>query len=107
MLLPHQMLAKRLADAGLMEMSLAASEFRYHDFKSNVDLPAAALMQDLESALRVATSAEQRVKIEALLKDHCAGLFDATKEESDDWAKSPEGKASFDQLGGRRKDRRW
>ena len=40
---PHLKLADALRAAGLIEMSLAAANFRYHDFRSALPDPATAL----------------------------------------------------------------
>lgn len=79
-----------LTKAGLPEMAAKAATGYYHDFLSPLDMPCLQLAADLAM---VGTSAAL-----ALRARHMNGEFDATKEESDDWAISPDGKAAFSQL---------
>ena len=83
-------LAAELEGANLLEMAKKAREGYYHDFLS----PLAAPCMQLEADLRaIGTTAA-----EAIRQKHLNGEFDATTEESDAWAESPEGKATFGQL---------
>lgn len=83
-------LAQALREAGLDAMAAKAAEGFYHDFLSPLDMPCLALAQHLAE---VGTPAALAVR-----RRHMNGEFDATKEESDDWAASPEGQAAFDML---------
>lgn len=84
------LLARELTKANLPEMAAKAATGYYHDFLSPLDTPCLQLAADLA---KVGTPAALAVRAR-----HLNGEFDATKEESDDWAASPEGKAAFSQL---------
>jgi hypothetical protein len=75
-------LATALIEAGLPEMAAKAAEGYYHDFLSPLDLPEMQLDADLRAAGTVAA--------QALRARHHAGEFDASYEESGEWANSPE-----------------
>jgi hypothetical protein len=92
--LPHEKLAALLMEAGLHEMSLAAREYRYHDFKSPLGFPSTQLVHDLREAM----TPKNREKVNAIYQMHMNGDFDATKEESDEWAAGPEGQDAFNRL---------
>ena len=62
----------------------------YHDFLSPLAMPCQQLAADLA---KVGTPAAM-----ALRARHINGEFDATKEESDEWAASPDGKDAFARL---------
>lgn len=64
-----------------------AREGFYDDYKSPVAFPEMALMEDARAA------GLKRIQ-EGILN----GEWDATKEESDAWARSPEGQAAFNEL---------
>lgn len=83
-------LSHELRKAGLNEMADKASTGYYHDYLSPLDAPSIQLANDLEKA-----GTPQAL---ALRTRHLDGEFDATVEESDDWAKSPEGQATFGKL---------
>ena len=83
-------LARELTKAGLSEMAAKAAMGYYHDFLSPLATPCLQLAEDLA---RAGTPAAL-----ALRSRHLNGEFDATKEESEDWAASPEGEAAFAQL---------
>lgn len=83
-------LAQELRAAGLDAMADKAATGWYHDYLSPLDAPAITLADDLAVAGTPAAM--------ALRKRHLNGEFDATKEESDDWARSPEGQETFDRL---------
>lgn len=61
----------------------------YHEFRSPLDLPVIQLVADLQS-----------VRLGQLAARVMAGEFDASKAESDEWAASPEGQATFGELFG-------
>jgi hypothetical protein len=83
-------LAAELAKAGLLNMSVLAANGYYHDFLSPLATPCIQLASDLAEAGTPAAL--------ALRARHLNGEFDATKEESDAWARSPDGQAAFSQL---------
>ena len=80
-------LAQALTEAGLHEMAKLAAQGYYHDFLSPLDLPEMQLDADLHAA---GTPSAQ-----ALRRRHHNGEFDASIEESDEWAKSAEGQETF------------
>lgn len=83
-------LAGELRKAGLDAMADKAATGYYHDFLS--PLPAPCIQ--LETDLRAAGTPEAM----ALRARHLNGEFDASKEESDAWAASPDGRAAVSQL---------
>ena len=83
-------LASELRKAGLMDMSIKAANGYYHDFLSPLATPCMQLAEDLH---KVGTPEAM-----ALRERHINGEFDATKEESDEWARGPEGQAAFAEL---------
>jgi hypothetical protein len=83
-------LAGELNKVGLHEMAAKATTGYYHDFLSPLATPCLQLAADLAA---VGTPAAL-----ALRERHLNGEFDATKEESDEWAASPEGRATFEAL---------
>ena len=86
-------LADALMQIGLMNMSLQARGGYYHDFLSPLDTPEIQLMNDLAKVgTPEAMALRQRV---------INGEFDASKEESEEWAVSPEGQAAMAALIGK------
>lgn len=85
------------------DMIRRAIDGYYHDFLSPLTFPEMQLVADLrELAGRPATPRDSRPRLRALVQDVVDGKFDASREESDDWARSPEGQAAFQELlGGR------
>jgi hypothetical protein len=87
------MLADALMQLGLMDMSLKARGGYYHDYLSPLDTPELQLLHDLaDAATRVHDRSDN---ILALRQRVIHGEFDASAEESDEWAKSEEGQAAF------------
>lgn len=82
-----------MTKAGLPEMAAKAATGYYHDFLSPLAAPCMQLAEDLAKA--------GTPEALALRARHLDGEFDATTEESDDWAASAEGKAAFAQLIGK------
>jgi hypothetical protein len=81
-------LAKALEAAGApAEMIKKAREGYYDDYKSPLAFPEMQLHQDAHIA-----------GLDSIKAAVEAGEFDATKEESDEWARSPEGQAAFEEL---------
>jgi hypothetical protein len=91
-------LAAELLKVGLNEMADRAITGWYDDYLSPLGSPIVTLVDDLASA---ATKADINTlpAILALRKRAIDGDFDATKEESDAWAASPEGQAMMGMLG--------
>jgi len=87
-------LAQELTKIGLTEMAAKAADGYYHDFLSPLATPCLQLAADL---LAVGTPAAL-----ALRARHINGEFDATNEESEAWAASPDGQATFAALVGKR-----
>ncbi|MBT1509461.1 hypothetical protein KIP88_03005 [Bradyrhizobium sp. SRL28] len=90
------MLADELMKIGLMDMSLQARGGYYHDFLSPLDLPEVALVTALGAA--ATARPDKAMEIRALCNRVINGDFDASAEESDEWAKSQEGQDTFRQL---------
>lgn len=83
-------LADELTKAGLPEMAAKAAEGYYHDFLSPLAMPSQQLAADL---LNVGT-----VEALSLRQRHINGEFDATTKESEEWAKSLEGRRAMRDL---------
>jgi hypothetical protein len=83
-------LAQELRAAGLEDMAAKAETGWYHDYLSPLDDPAITLADDLAVA---GTDAALKLR-----KRHLNGEFDATVEESDAWAASPEGQEAYRRL---------
>jgi hypothetical protein len=83
-------LAAALIEAGLQDMAIKAAAGYYHDFLSPLDTPCLQLDADL---LQAGTPAAR-----ALRARHHAGEFDASREESDAWARSKDGQKTFEAL---------
>jgi hypothetical protein len=88
-------LAKALREVGLTDMAARAATGWYDDYLSPLDNPIMTLVNDLAAA---AAKSAQRIDVMALRKRAIDGDFDATAEESDAWAASPEGQATFRKL---------
>lgn len=97
-------LAEALRALSLNEMADKAATGYYHDFLSPLDTPEIQLVEDLRQAALANPSHEMRVKIIALRSDVINGKHDANKEESDEWAASPEGQAAYAALLGKKHD---
>ena len=81
---------------GMIERAIAGY---YHDFLSPLDFPEIQLVADLRSLARhPATPRDSRPLLRALAQQVIDGEFDASPDESDAWAKSPEGRETFQQL---------
>lgn len=90
------MLADALQQVGLDEMSAKARTGFYHDFLSPLDLPEMALITALGAA--VTAHPAKADAIMALRNRVIDGDFDASAEESEEWAKSEEGQETFGRL---------
>ena len=83
-------LAIELHKAGLVDMAVKAKQGYYHDFLSPLSFPDMQLLVDLMEA--------GTQKAFALRARHLNGEFDASAEESDEWAESEDGKSTFAEL---------
>jgi hypothetical protein len=83
-------LAKALEDSRYLDLAARARRHEFHDFLSPHAMNFLVLVADLK----------KKGKRSQLLIDRVvASEFDAPKQESDEWAASPEGKATLDDLG--------
>jgi hypothetical protein len=92
----YQLLAAELKGLGLDEMAAEAEKGMYHDYLSPHPTPAINLVRDL--AVISTRYPEKATEIMALRRRVINGDFDASKEESDEWAESPEGQDTFKKL---------
>lgn len=84
-------LAAVLEDEGLFALAARARAFAFDDYKSDSATPEL----DLYHALMTADRPDLAARV-------VAGEWDATREESDEWARSPEGQQTMrDLMGGR------
>jgi hypothetical protein len=94
-------LAKALSEIPAIpkQMISDALDGRYHDFLSPLDFPEIQLVQDLRAvAANRSLPRSARQEIGKMAQRVIDGEFDASKEESDEWARSPEGQETFRQL---------
>jgi hypothetical protein len=71
----------------------------YHDYLSPLAMPELQLVSDLRDlASAPATPRDSRPRLRNLAQAVINGEYDATKEESDEWARSPEGQETFRQF---------
>jgi len=97
-------LAQALKAIQLDDMADKAAIGYYHDFLSPLDFPEIQLVNDLaEAAKRLPLHYRG---IMALRQRVIDGEFDASTEESEEWARSPEGQAAMASLVGRKKPKR-
>jgi len=73
-----------------------AEQGYYHDYVSPLTFPEMQLVADLRALL--GTPGAGNAAIKAVVDDVIGGIYDATREESDAWAASPEGQAAFREL---------
>lgn len=89
-------LADALAAIGLTEMAEQARTGYYHDFLSPLPLPEIQLAEDLLQASMI--KPDIRDDILELRERVICGDFDASTEESEEWAASAEGQETFRKL---------
>lgn len=95
----YDQLAAELRKLGLDSMADEAAKGMYHDFLSPYPLPEMRLVRDLMlEHTKYGDDEAKRVAIMALRRRVADGEFDASKEESDEWAASPEGQETFRKL---------
>lgn len=87
-------LAAALREVGLNDMADRAAKAWYDDYLSPLDSPITTLADDLAVEVSKA-DVHARPHILALRKRVIDGDFDATAEESDAWAQSPEGQETM------------
>lgn len=92
-----QHLADVLHAAGFDALAVRASANEFHDFLSPHALPELELDAELVKLIETGTK-EERAAAYTIRQRHHDGEFDASKEESDAWAASPDGQAAFNQL---------
>jgi hypothetical protein len=81
------------------DMVRRAVDGYYHDFLSPLDFPEIQLVSDLKAlATLPATPRDSRPLLQEMAQRVIDGEFDASKEESGEWARSPEGQETFRQL---------
>lgn len=81
------------------DMLTRAIDGYYHDYLSPLATPEIQLVADLrELAAAPATPRDSRPLLREVAQRVIDGEFDASKEESDAWAKSPDGQETFRQL---------
>ncbi len=83
-------LARALEDARYLDLAARARRHEFHDFLSPHAMNFHVLVAELKKRGKRSAPLVQRV---------IDGEFDAPKRESDEWAASPEGKATLDDLG--------
>lgn len=88
-------LAQELRKAGLETMAVEAEKGMYHDFLSPLTFPDLQLDADLVEAINAGNEAAKDLR-----RRHHQGEFDATLQESDDWAATEDGKEAFAMLTG-------
>lgn len=88
-------LSRELKAAGLTEMAERAAKGEYHDYLSEHPFPEIMLMTELQQAYLAGNP-----EAGSLLERHMNGEFDATLEESNEWAASPDGQAAYRSLFG-------
>jgi len=83
-------LAQELRKAGLDAMAAEAEKGMYHDYLSPLTFPDLQLDADLVEAIHAGNEAARDLR-----RRHHNGEFDATRQESDEWAESDDGKEAF------------
>jgi hypothetical protein len=94
-----QKLADLLRAAGFEDLAVRAERDEFHDFLSHDPLPDTTLDKELAAIVRDSRRhPAERLKAADIRNLHWKGAFDASKEESDAWAISPEGQAAYAML---------
>jgi hypothetical protein len=94
-----QKLADVLKAAGLTELAIRAEQNEFHDFLSPHGFPD-LLLSELLANIAMDDNRPEHLRLAAhhIRMRHHDGEFDATKEESDEWAESREGREAFNML---------
>ena len=94
-----QKLADTLRDAGFEELAKRAEADEFHDFLSDDAMSSITLSNELA---RIANDPKrtkrENTAAQMIRLRHHDGEFDASIDESDDWAASPEGQEAFNLL---------
>jgi hypothetical protein len=99
-----QHLADTLRAAGFEDLAKRAEADEFHDFLSGHILPETELDLELVKLMNMLpVDIERRDRASAIRQRHHNGEFDASDEESDDWAQSEDGEEAFAQLIGGKK----
>ena len=94
-----QKLADTLRAAGFEILAQRAEADEFHDFLTPHALPDLLLDQELVAIIKDESRKPlERQAATYIRMRHHNGEFDASKEESDDWAASPEGQDAFNRL---------
>jgi hypothetical protein len=92
-----QHLADALRAAGFDSLAQRAEADEFHDFLSPHTFPEMQLDAALVELIQSETG-DRKTSALAIRSRHHNGEFDASNEESDDWAASAEGQAAFNEL---------
>lgn len=94
-----QHLADTLRAAGFLELAQRAEADEFHDFLSPHAMPDMLLDRELYALASDPSLTDQlRIAASMIRSRHHNGEFDASAEESDEWAQSEDGLATFDAL---------
>lgn len=94
-----QKLADTLRAAGFDDLAKRAEADEFHDFLSDDALSAVRLDNALVDIAKDASRSDrERIAASNIRMRHHRGEFDASKEESDAWAESPDGQEAFRRL---------
>lgn len=94
-----QHLADTLRAAGFDALAQRAETDEFHDYLSPHALPETMLDNELVAIIRdYARSERERTAAHHIRERHHDGEFDASTEESDEWAESPDGQDAFKRL---------
>ena len=94
-----QKLADALRAAGFEGLAERAETDEFHDFLSNHAFPEMVLDEALVCLMQSTRSTKrEREAAYNIRARHHKGEFDASKEESDEWADSPDGRDAFRRL---------
>jgi hypothetical protein len=91
-------LALALEAIGLTTLAAKARTDEYHDYLSPHALPDLMLVTDLLLAAQDCEDGSTKMSILLLRQRAISGDFDASREESDEWARSPDGVETFTEL---------
>ena len=93
-----QKLADVLRAAGFDDLAQRAEQDEFHDFLSDHALPEMQLAAELADLVGSAKEEKQRLAAHMIRQRVIDGDFDASNEESEEWAASPEGRSAFTEL---------
>lgn len=93
-------LARALEDIGLETLAIRARRDEFHDFLTPHDLPQMELLNELDRALRLKAHGDPVLTnlIRKVRQEVINGDYDASLEESEEWARSKEGREAFAQM---------